>query len=488
MFSLTLFSKNILKKRNSLANRLYKTIVSSSANLHHDLDESGYRAVPHYNEKSALFTKFNSVFPKLISPDLDFKAIFESETAKSALLFNLNARHMHIDIVKLNHDYAKMANLEQTIQDLDKQKEKISNQVNNLVKNSKLAKKELHETSGFKRLIREGNQLKEQINEINEKLAPLQEIVKIACLRLPNSLHACTLLHDTHHEHYKQPEVLFSLNDKLIKRCPVDHWKETFQKKEERSFVESSSTCFEGVNLKYYTGAYAYLERALTDYIYSKIEVINGKNTTNETGHVFEHMKSISMFKSAVIEGCGQLFNNPRGSLNIVEFGSTNIDLFHLTGASSLNALVLNFIRTKIKSKYLPWSVFTNGKNYSPQKGQINQFDFLTLCAKNSELLMSDLNDKNLIQKSKNYIENIKKELNENSHSLFSSPNETKIDNILVDYLKLFVYVFKEFNVPIRYRLLHANELESNESLKIVVESYMPSEHKYVIVSKKNKK
>lgn len=101
---------------------------------------------------------------------------------------------------------------------------------------------------------------------------------------------------------------------------------------------------------------------------------------------------------------------------------------------------------------------------------------------------MSDLNDKNLIQKSKNYIENIKKELNENSHSLFSSPNETKIDNILVDYLKLFVYVFKEFNVPIRYRLLHANELESNESLKIVVESYMPSEHKYVIVSKKKLK
>ncbi len=154
----------------------------------------------------------------------------------------------------------------------------------------------------------------------------------------------------------------------------------------------------------------------------------------------------------------------------------------------SLNALVLDFIRTKIKKNYLPWTVYTNGRNYSPQKGQLNRFDFLSLCADSSQYLMSNnLNDKCKMKinlEGKKYIDIIKNELTNNYKKLFEETHN-KIDNLFIDHLKLFVYIFKEFNLPIRFRLLSANQLATSESLKVLVESYLPSEHKFLNVCKK---
>jgi len=86
--------------------------------------------------------------------------------------------------------------------------------------------------------------------------------------------------------------------------------------------------------------------------------------------------------------------------------------------------------------------------------------------------------------KGEKYIDMIKNELNNNHEHLFEE-NQNKIDNLFIDHLKLFVYIFKEFNLPIRFRLLSANQLTTSKSLKVTVESYLPSEHKFLNVCNK---
>ncbi len=160
-----------------------------------------YIQVPHYREKSALFirqplpsdkTNSTPIFPRLITPDLNLKSLFQAENMyKTALSISLNARHFHLDLKRLKDDYLEMKNLSDKVFCLEQNKLLVSEKINSLVKSGgKAAKK----TSEFQELINQGNQLKTQINQILEELIPLEEIVNIACLRLPNSLHVSSLL------------------------------------------------------------------------------------------------------------------------------------------------------------------------------------------------------------------------------------------------------------------------------------------------------
>lgn len=175
-----------------------------------------------------------------------------------------------------------------------------------------------------------------------------------------------------------------------------------------------------------------------------------------------------------------------------------DIELWHLIGASSLNSLVLGFIRTEIKEKYLPWTVFTNGKFYSPDSGQTNSFDLLTLTSDGSKYIMDNyksINDINLIlTNGRDYLDEIKTQLEEyvkNCDSLSANDirkhlihTNKKLDQIFIDYLKLFVYVYKDFNLPMRFLCLNANQLKSSESFLIEVQAYLPSAQNYVTVSR----
>ena len=206
-------------------------------------DESGYKAVPHYTEKSSLFIKANSVFPHLISPDLDLKRTFESQNslANSALTLNLEARHMNLDLDKLNKDYSLMSQLELEVDELTQKKEKISAQVNSLIKTSTKSKNEITKTNEFKELITVGNEIKAKINQINSRLLPLQELVKTVCLRLPNSLHASSLL---------QNQLIYSFNDFKYKKCRAD-WKKVLHSEHSWSFIENSSNHSDTLPMKY---------------------------------------------------------------------------------------------------------------------------------------------------------------------------------------------------------------------------------------------
>jgi len=135
----------------------------------------------------------------------------------------------------------------------------------------------------------------------------------------------------------------------------------------------------------------------------------------------------------------------------------------------------------------LPWHIFTNGRNYSPQKGQINRFDFMCLSEDKSEFLIANNSNLDCLPdmrlKGQQYIDLIRNELETNSSKLFVQNAEVKIDSIFIDYLKMFVYVYKDFGLPTRFRLLSGNELDPNDSLRIIVEIFSPGEHTFLKVT-----
>lgn len=499
-------------------------------------DENGYRSVPHYTQNSSLYIKpsEDSVYSKIISPELNMDRIFATKNIlKSMLNLNLTARHIHLNLDHLQKDFFKMRSLESQIDLLKKEKDLISNEINNLVKSKGGigSKKKTMRSQDVKNLLKSANEIKLNINSFLEELSPLQEIVNIACLRLPNTLHYSTLyLHKYHLNRYLDSDlfiynepldeqvrsVLFEFNsqamDKLRQRNYLfngnNNWQTVLQDSiiihgkylpakyfnknlDNWSFIDQSAID-SVLNNRYLCGTYAKLEQCLNDFVLGKIQDLN-KNQD------FEYIKSTSMFKSALVEGCGKKFNDFRNIFNVVRFGNSNsnIELLHLTGSSSICALILNFVRTSIKKNYLPWTVFTNGKTYSPKKGQQNTIDFLTLTSDSSSFLEKSDNEskseegltdeflKLILNNGKSYLSDIKNDLEkylikpDMNHLLH---HEKSIDEIIVSYLKLFIYIYREFNIPIRFVCINAYDLNSRDSFKIKVEAYLPSEQNYVAV------
>ena len=193
----------------------------SSSSCHKD--ESGYQQVPHYKQKSALYIRpplstapadAHDVFPNIISPDLDLNALFGAQNSlKAAINKNLIARHTHLNTVKLRDDYTQMKALEAEIKKLDAEKHSISNSINNLVKNPppKHTKKSVMQTDEAKRLLSMGNEVKHKMTKLLDELIPLEEIVRIACLRLPNDLHF-----STYYVHHSQLAKDTESEDELV--------------------------------------------------------------------------------------------------------------------------------------------------------------------------------------------------------------------------------------------------------------------------------
>lgn len=304
--------------------------------------------MPHYRQMSALYikppmpysTQKESVFPKLLSPELNLSALFapHEDMDKTSMSLNLTARHMHINLNKLRADFKRMRSLEDQIASLEAEKSKFTTQINNLIKKAGAKnKKATLESAAVQELIQAGNEIKIRENKILEDLIPLAEVVNVASQRLPNSLHYATLLLDTIssgsiNDFNRFQHVIFDMNIEHLEslknkmRREFDHgfdWHRLIDDSVETddgvrrdakytnngsnttkwSFVKESS--IESIpNNRYLVGTYARLEQALVDFVHDKIEKLNDKSTqTAKSMPNFEHVKSVSMFKSAVIEG-----------------------------------------------------------------------------------------------------------------------------------------------------------------------------------------
>ena len=281
--------------------------------------DSEYIQVPHYREKSALFIRQNMpnanksqapVFPRLITPDLNLKGIFEEDNMyKSALSINLSARHIFLDLERLKEDYLRMKQMEDEIQQYEALKEQISSQVNNLVKT---VGKEAKNTPEFKELIQKGNEIKAKENKILEELIPLQEIVQISCLRLPNNIHISSLLvhalqkYADFKPHFSSTSssnenefveennsvVLFRLNDNTTrnnKSLDTTSWKSVLSNGQSWSFVEQSNSD-RLLGNRYLTGEYSKLEHSIVDFLYAKLRFLNN---LHENGKYFYLLKTL---------------------------------------------------------------------------------------------------------------------------------------------------------------------------------------------------
>jgi seryl-tRNA synthetase len=500
------------------------------------LIDSSYQQVPHYTELSALYVRSStttndakkasasstvSPFSKIISPDLDMDHLFEENNNLISLNVNLSSRHIHLDLHKLKQDYLKVKELEKIINELNKEKEEISNKINALVKlkGGKVSKKLIMQTDEAKDLLAAGHTIKSKINKIQDELEPLKEIVNVACLRLPNHVHCSSLyIYNSQFLANKNPNhefdtennykfILFNFNKNYLSKMKLIDWNTLNENK--WSFVKTTSSESMIANSRYLVGDYAKVEQALVNFVYEKINTLN--SLQNSDLKPFEHVKSISMFKSAIAEGCGQNFSDSRNNFNIVRFSHsatsspsspspstsshkqhTNVELLHFTGASSLNALILDFVRTKTSSACLPWTVFTNGRNYSPKHGQVNCFEMLTLCSDASQKMVNEIKHSSeqtiqkFLQAGSLYLDEMRTELdaflNKSQLGELIHSNEKKIDAILIDILKLIVYILKDMNIPIRFVCVNTHHLGVTESMRIEVQAYLPSEKHYITV------
>jgi hypothetical protein len=531
---------------------------SNSCILHtHKItNDSEYQAVLQYKQKSALFVspilekKNEQIFPRLISPDLDTSSIFEVENIlESPMYYNLRARRLHLNLLKLKDDYLRMKRLKMQIDMLLNEKQKVSININDLVKrkvNENVAKRIIMESNEVKCLIEAAHEIKARMASIEPSLLEIEEIVSIACLRLPNYLHVSSviagingsnkifnranlrvdnmpirkeLVNDDENNlilYYLNRDQFEKVKSKFRLMTGAADWmstgliepgKESVQSLSlEWSFVQTSSEHLGQTN-NFYVGAFAKLEHAIANYVYAKLNKLNESNDKKTLNPLFENFKSMSLLKSAVVEACGQSHNDTSRTFNVVSFHNSDAEVLHLLGSSSLSSLVLNFVRTKIKSKYLPWTIYTHGRSYSPKHGQINCFETLSLFKENSSLLIEDNSllesykildyETNLSEKDINlvhemrgflYLKNISTQLEEFIKNMSSDElkqsiaKETNVDNYFICLLKIFAYIYKDFNLPIRYAIVGASELLSYESLRVEIQAFLPSEQRFITV------
>lgn len=204
-------------------------------------------------------------------------------------------------------------------------------------------KKATLESEEARGLIQAGNDIKTKENQILEELSPLAEIVNVACLRLPNSLHYSTLLLDTLSSTTTATDsdrfrhMLFAMNmdqheqiKRKMRRDEFDYhgfdWRTLLDDsveiergvtikaryshaddnvtKPKWSFIKESS--IESIqNNRYLVGSYAKIEQAVVDFVLDKINRLNDHSNDDSRVNMpnFEHVKGVSMFKSAIIEG-----------------------------------------------------------------------------------------------------------------------------------------------------------------------------------------
>lgn len=121
----------------------------------------------------------------------------------------------------------------------------------------------------------------------------------------------------------------------------------------------------------------------------------------------------------------------------------------------------------------------------------------LTLCAEQSEFMFDKTkitNETNLLDissilssKGQVYLDRIQAELKDFEASSESqlkdlfNPSKS-IDDLIIDHLKLCMFIYKDLNIPMRFNFLNANELENNEALEITINCLLPSEQKYIQV------
>lgn len=387
----------------------------------------------------------------------DFRYLNEIFKNLDDYKLNLKARRIEsINLNQLQSDYELVKKNENEIENLEMKKTYSTNTINFKIKNTfdKSEKDKLLKSDEIKSLINECKFIDNKIESLQTLEFHLFDEFYVNSLKLPNLLHPNAPLDDN-------SSILFeSKNEEL----PLEMIPFNFNSKWSFRLQPNDITSH------YLCGDYAKLELVLMEYFRQKLR--NFKN--------FEYIKSASLIKSALIEGCGDDFYNSEKFFNSIDWtigGKSNknfmeIMLLHFTGTSSLYSLILSFVNSTIKSASLPRFVYTCGRNNEPYRGHVNQFDILAICS-NDQLLSN-----------KNLEEQIKNKLTVGSNlSCDKLFNENDSSVIFTHFVSLLSSLYKELNIHYRVVSVAAHLLKSSECYKITFDAFVKNEGKFKTVS-----
>lgn len=466
-----------------------KSIFASNANIN---QRSFKVAVTYRKCKSALY-RMTTDSPKdkltftFRQPDINLDEIVANLDIVET---NLRLRSMDLDLRQLKSDFIKVNLLENEIKSLMLKRNELSKEATNLVNQFKLNKNANKDDllKGFKEQVKN---IKLEIEKIKKDLLPIKDTVYLTALKLPNKLHSNISINED--------KILFEYKSKNFRSNEIEHMlkKVNSDNNSKWSFIWNANTNGDKIDkfMNYTCGQYAKLEFELTSYFIKNIKQFEANNS-------IEYVKSVSLFKSAVIEGCGIDFNDSSKVLSILKHSNNenevdqnnksnetdlNEFMFHFTGYSSIFSLLLGFLNTKISNSNLPWLVYTNGNNQTPSKGQLNQFDLLAFCSSKSSYLINtsdELNNFDIGNVECKFEEKLKTDVKDflsssssmKINNLFKSNN---IDDLFIDLVLLIVNLYKDFNIDFRIVSKTIKSLDAYESYKIAFEMFMIKEKCY---------
>jgi seryl-tRNA synthetase len=296
----------MIKLRKSLqkaARVLNLTKLQISSNT---ADDDTLQSVPYYKQVSALYISTHRVqqsdhantFQRLFQPNIRLSEIFRNLVCLNA---NLESRNKLVDVNKLKEDYLQLTDLQQQVHELNALKTTMTIDINRLVSanKNKKAREEILKSDDVQKILNRIKSLKTQIDSINERLLPLEEMVNIAALKLPNKIHAAvpidedrTLLEIEQDEEYLKANGLSITRNNAI----LNRW-DTLLKGDSRfSFIDSNQFNTDEVFMCYMGETYARLELAINNHFLKRLKRFEEANN-------LEYVKGVSMQKSSIVEG-----------------------------------------------------------------------------------------------------------------------------------------------------------------------------------------
>lgn len=235
-----------------------------------------------------------SLFNYLIKQDFNF--LNELVNNSDNLVKNLEKRRLDaINIENFKSDYELIKKNENEVRNHEKEKEKLTKEINFKIKQTpQVQKQSLMKSDEMQLLIRKCKNIDEIIQSLKTLNFQSTDQFYLNALKLPNLLHPNTsseennlVLFEHKSEGSRMEKMKFNFNTKWSFRMqPSD------------------------ITSRYLCGDYANLEFALIEYFTQKLKYFNG----------FEYIKSSSLVKSSIIEGCGDNFFDSEKFINTIQW------------------------------------------------------------------------------------------------------------------------------------------------------------------------
>lgn len=356
-----------------------------------------------------------------LTPKINYDKMFSNiNQIKNELKFR--NRNLDIDVIKEKWNFFR--NLEIDKKTLKENRNAISKQIKNIVKDQNLNNSE-ELISG---LQLKAQHIKEDLKAMMQSYYELEENVILDILQIPNSLDSDTPL---------DKETIFYQNNELQILPASDKNKNHLYIGKEQGLIE-----YHTPSKFYLRRNAALLERCLIKYFSNELISSNWIRFSNA-----------DFTTSVIVEGCNLEHSNPQTALILEHIGKSKANIYdtlHFTGGASLYSFCGFFAKHTIDQQHLPMRCFTSGHQYNPVKNEDNLVGLF-----------------NILQEPV-------------IHSFIGTDQNGKEE--FMKSLQLIIDIYKKLNLHFRVIFVPATSLECSESLRANIQMYSPGLSSYVNV------